>query len=141
MVFKTRDFLILTIYKKKFMNQLLTWAVECKFTFKSQPLGQALHYFFNDLKYRQIWQRPLQNDCARDSFGWNILVFRNTWLWCFILFFFSFEFAKMNFDQKTLIDSSAQVSLNCRTTEQQASKHSGQDIFTIRCIALRFYIR
>lgn len=61
--------------------------------------------------------------------------------WCFIFFFFSFEFAKMNFDQKTLIDSSAQVSLNCRTTEQQASKHSGQDIFTIRCIALRFYIR
>lgn len=48
---------------------------------------------------------------------------------------------KMIFDQKTLIDSSAQVSLNCRTTEQQASKHSGQDIFTIRCIALRFYIR
>lgn len=54
--------------------------------------------------------------------------------------FFSFEFAKMNFDQKTLIDSSAQVSLNCRTTEQQASKHSEQDIFTIRCIALCFYI-
>lgn len=34
------------------MNLLLTWAVECKFTLKSQPLGQALHYFFHDLKYR-----------------------------------------------------------------------------------------
>lgn len=34
------------------MNQLLTWAVECKFTFKSQPLGQALHYFIHDLNNR-----------------------------------------------------------------------------------------
>lgn len=55
--------------------------------------------------------------------------------------FFSFQFAKMDFDQKTLIESSAQVSFNYRTTVQQASKHYRQDIFTIRRIALIVYIR
>lgn len=137
MVFKTRDFLILTIYKKKFMNQLLTWAVECKFTFKSQPLGQALHYFIHDLNNRDkdLYKMIVQETHLGETY-WHLEIFD----YDVLSSFFSFEFAKMNFDQKTLIDSSAQVSLNCRTTEQQASKHSGQDIFTIRCIALRFYI-
>lgn len=96
-----------------------------------------MHYFFHDPKYRDkdLYKMIVQETHLGETY-WHLEILD----YDVLSSFFSFEFAKMNFDQKTLIDSSAQVSLNCKTTEQQASKHSGQDIFTIRCIALRFYI-